>query len=109
MTSSTVFRSIAGRDFDRPDLALHDDFLTLRRLLAQEADRLIPFGQAPMRYEENVKELHRHFKRCVEAGRAYIAAYQDYIKGDTAPHPKAVIDDLKKQAQELTEKQEQAA
>lgn len=109
MIQTTVFKSMTGRTFDRPDLALHDDFLTLRKMLAEEVDRLIPYGQAPMRYEEHVKQLREHFKRCIEAGRSYIAAYQESIKGDDTPHAKAVIDGLKKQAQELTEKKEQAA
>lgn len=98
MTQETIYRSLNGKDFDRPDLALLEDFHVLRHLLAVEVDSLIVCGHAPLRYEEQVKHLREHFKRCVEAGRVYIAEYQEFIKGDTAPHQKAVID-LQKQAQ----------
>jgi hypothetical protein len=76
MTQETVYRSLNGKNFDRPDLALLEDFHVLRHRLAQEVDSIMPFGQVPMRYEEQIKTLRERFKAFVEAGRTYIAAYQ---------------------------------
>lgn len=109
MTQTTVYRSMNGKDCDRADQALREDFLTLQKRLAEQVERLRPSPYASMQYEEDVKALRGFFKRCIEAGREYILESQAWIERHSDEVKAGAVERVRQQVQELKQQQEQAA
>ena len=103
MSPVTKFQSINGTLFNTPHEALKEDFNHYQKILTREVSTFIPFGELPQKYDPQLAQLREHFLRFAAAGRAYIVAYQEYLKGlAPGPHAQAVYE-ATHQPQPITE------